>query len=204
MISARIPFAGFYHSIWDQEIDQWLENQADWHQTLGDREIIWNAIYDNTDFSAARLAIAQAYFKHFVWWLGDSLELPVEGEFEALTSPRYYNFSTDKIFALLPESVLQAVLDELRSKDNETLVGTFADMFTSRDGFASFYDPQVPSKPIEEWDHNELYALLCAWVRFQAVDDIDFELFDNMGEAVSAACDAACDWAETGLQDELA
>lgn len=200
MISARIPFAGFYHTIWDGEIDSWLDQQADWYAERHghDRDKVWNELYDGTDYGEAHLGIAKAYTAAFGEWLGETLEREVELTFEQLSKPRYYNFETDRIFAEADESVFQTILDELRAKDNETLVKAFEGAFTSRSGFASFYDPVVPDKPIGEWDHNELYVLLQAWVKHNDVDDIDGELFDGMHEKIAQICDEACS-AKIGL-----
>ncbi len=201
MISTRIPFAGFYHSIWDQEMDNWLEQQADWYADNkdADRQTVWDQLFEATDFGAARLTIARAYAEAFGCWLADTLDITIEGEFDGLSSPRYYNFETDRVFAKMPESVFQTILDELRTKDAETLAKAFRDAFTSCSGFISFYDPVVPAKPIADWDHNELYVLLQAWIAHQDVDDIDYELFDGLHERVAAACDEACDWDKVGV-----
>lgn len=191
MITARIPFSGFYCSFWDREIDNWVE------QSGHDIE----AIYDAADFSGARLDIAKAYADEFVDWLAESLDREVKAEFVEMTSPRYYNFETDRIFVSVEEGALQAVLDDLRSKDYETLAKAFRDQFTSRSGFISFYDNTVPSKPLAEWDHNEVYVLLCAWVNHRGVEDLDFELYDRryLYEQVSRACDNCVDWGKIPL-----
>jgi hypothetical protein len=193
MISARIPFAGFYCSFWDGQIDNWIDQQTE------NNGHDLDAIHDAADFSAARLDIAKAYAEEFIDWLGDCLDQKIVGEFEELTSPRYYNFETDRVFVKLEEAAVQQVLDDLRAKDYETLQKAFEAQFTSRSGFVSFYEPVVPSKPLAEWDHNELYVLLCAWVAHQGVEDIDFELYDRriggLYEQVDQACDACVDWA---------
>jgi len=181
MISARIPFAGFYCSIWDQEIDHWVDQQAEYSGE--DRD----DVSDRMDYGSARLGIAQAYTEAFADWLGETLDREVTLEFETLSSPRYYNFETDRIFA--KGDVFQTIFDELRAKDNDTLAEAFRKAFSNYDGFISFYDPVVPSSPIGEWDHNELYVLLCAWIEHNDVDDIDRELFEGLSEKIDQICD---------------
>ena len=183
MISARIPFAGFYYSIWDSEIDHWVEQQAE-HTGESVEDLS-----DRMDYGTVRLEISKAYTEAFAEWLGETLEKPVTLEYEQMSSPRYYNFETDRIFA---KGVIFAdILDELLSKDVDTLMKTFRGAFTSRSGFISFYEPALPAKPIEEWDHNELYVLLQAWIAHQDVEDIDQELFEGLSEKISQICDSA-------------
>lgn len=187
MITTRIPFAGFYYSIWDDITTQYVERE--------DERLDGESIADHMDYRQAHEGIAQLYAGAFAQWLGETLDRPVDYEFDALTSPRYHNFETDKIFIRLPEDVLQAVLDDLRAKDSETLAETFRDFLTSRDGFISFYSNEVPSKPIGEWDHNELYVLLEAWVAHNGLDSgIDHELYEGVYEKADAVCEAAVDW----------
>lgn len=188
MISTRIPFSGFYCSIWDDITTQYVE--------LQDEQLDDQSLYDHMDFRQAHEGIAKCYAAAFAEWLGETTEQPVEYEFEELASPRYYNFETDKIFVRLPEAVLQAVLDDLRAKDNETLVQTFRDYLTSRDGFISAYSSEVPTKPIGEWDHNELYVLLEAWVSHNLSGGLDYELYETVCEQADAICEAAVDWSK--------
>lgn len=182
MISARIPFAGFYYSMWDREIDSWIDQQSE-HTGVPVEDI-------KLDYGAAKRGIAKAYTEAFAEWLAETLEKPVTLEYEELSSPKYYNFETDRIFA--KGVVFADILTELRSKDADTLAKAFRDAFTSRDGFISFYEPVVPSKPIGDWDHNEVYILLLAWIDHQGVENIDSELFEGLCEKIAQICDESC------------
>jgi hypothetical protein len=179
MLSARVPFAGFYGSIWSEEIDHIQEMEFDDEYRLAEqyprlaaipqRERDMQRLYDVLCFDAASYglmhdAIADAYTDAFAYWLWESLDLgsdPVEYKYEEMTSPKFYNFETDRIFAKFPERIFQAIIDQLGP---EEVAAQFKEMFTSRSGFCSFYDNTPPEKPLAEWDHNELYALLEAWV----------------------------------------
>lgn len=186
MITARIPFAGFYCSIWDDITTRYIEQE--------DERLDGESIRDHIDYPQANQGIARLYADAFAKWLAETLERPVGYVFDAMTSPRYYNFKTDKIFLRFQPDALQAVLDELRAKDHDTLDKTFTDLFTSRDGFVSFYEPTLPTKPIGEWDEVELFALLTAWVAHQAVESIDHELYEQVAEQADAVCEKAVDW----------
>jgi hypothetical protein len=84
-------------------------------------------------------------------------------KFESLESPKYYNFSTDRIFAEID-------LEELRDiRFNKVDFATFEkhakEMFTSRDGFASFYDPDISTwGDFDDWDHNQYTCLIEAYI----------------------------------------
>jgi hypothetical protein len=217
MLSCRIPFAGFYGTIWEDAYDREQEQLVEvWEEhrrfgiggypqaldTIGLDHIRWadlhEVLFDASDFSVYQREMAREYAAEFASWLADSLDLPdLPFEFEEVTSPAYYNFETDRVFAKVSEATLAAIRDQL----NGQLADTFKRMFTSRDGFISFYDTEVPTKSLSDWDHNELYALLSAWVEVQLADQrqsIDDVLWDwrisGLYEEVYRAHDAAVDW----------
>lgn len=106
----------------------------------------------------------------------DLFGFPTEMVFEEMTSPREYNFETDRIFVQIPHHVLQRIFD---LTDTLELKASFARRFTSRSGFWSFYDPVIPEKPLEDWDHNELGTL------FSHLDlEPDAELYAVLDECV--------------------
>ena len=174
---------------------------------------------DHTDYAATFRTIAKDYAQAFGVWLDDTLDLTphqgadgrrVRGEagavFNRLDSPRFYNFETDRVSALIPLPVLQMVADrtfgpEADDKARETFEATVVDRHTSYDGFASHYtnDPEAfMAKPIAEWDHNELRTLIEAWARINDVEPgrLDMTIFDggDMGGAISTAWEANVDW----------
>ena len=219
MLSVKVPFAGFYGSIWDQaedsEYEQILENWKDCEDRdrladLGKRfvyrpptehewDIIAAALFEVTNHSKYRDYMARAYASEFASWLSASIDSPdMAFEFEMTSSPREYNFETDRLFAKFALSDLQRVYDTLPS---ETLAAVIADNCTSYDGFSSFYSADADDwtgKPLAEWDHNELGILMLAWIRHMGVKSIDDELWDwrcgGLYEEVGRACEAAIDW----------
>jgi hypothetical protein len=112
------------------------------------------------NYSAAFLAISGGWVKAF------SKETGVPMEMESLSSPREYNFTTDRLFVLIPEQECRRLHSELF--DSEEFADVVDGWFSSRDGFASFYSNDLESeewrKPVEEWDHNQIGALLAALV----------------------------------------
>lgn len=224
LLSCRIPFGGFYESLLSGELDnhqtQEIEYFAgqdgtDLSETIGNyapelaeiapalpegklAEALADAFWDATDYSKAYAYLARQYAEEFTNWLADTLEGDVATEFEEMVSPRFYNFGTDRLFVGIGESALQEIAETLHRDAPDLLPETFRKMFTSYDGFISHYDNTVPNRDLSLWDHNELYALLNAWVEFNEVENIDFHLYDystgGLYEDVYRAHDLAVDW----------
>lgn len=188
----NIPFAGFYHSIFsgllDNEEESWVENQNEDEDWPDDLEIdLRHHVFYNMDYGLAHQSIARDYVWAFNDLASDILGFSTNMIFKEMTSPREYNFETDRIFVQMPLYVLQRIFSR---SDKEALHATFQARFTSCDGFVSYYEPQIPDKPLKQWDHNELGTLLMS-----ALGEInDMDLYDKMGEAGYHAFDRGMDW----------
>jgi hypothetical protein len=163
-------FPGFYESILTSIIDREMEYEM---QESGDN---YDEIEKRFDYGEAMESVARGWVQAFAQETG----VPVE--FESLKSPRQYNFTTDRVYVLLPESYVIKMREEV---DPNTLRSVVEKYFTSCDGFISHYSPDIEDdswkRPVTEWDHNELMALLDAWLTDLGHDDWDFEetLSDN-------------------------
>lgn len=147
-LEARIPFDGFYHGY-----SNYLLEDAEERLNEGqDTELSY-------DWQKACNAIAEAYTEAFEDLLSEWTQKPIKLKLIKLTSPQYYNFDTDKIYASISEDDLKYLYSVI---DLAVLSDTFKDLFTSRSGFISFYANEVPQKPVTDWDHNELFALITA------------------------------------------
>ena len=80
-----------------------------------------------------------------------------------MTSPREYNFTTDRIFANVSlDDIKKLFAARLSQWGIESLQESIDNEFKSRSGFSSFYDDfctEWQDKPIENWDCNELSIL---------------------------------------------
>lgn len=167
---ARIPFAGFYETLHDHELDDAL-NQMLSDESGNPNENLVARAYDLVDWHAAQTAYAKAYAENFC------AEFKIEATFESMTSPREYNFETDKVWIEMTETEARRILGETNDK---SLRDTAKEMFTSRSGFISFYSPDIDTwGDIAEWDHNHLYCLLSAYAE-QETDHSDG--FDSWAE----------------------
>ena len=181
LIEIQIPFAGFYYSIHSDQIDSELEDMPDyWANSMPCDMPGWlvDMFFDAADWSAAHDFYAKEYAESFCAEYLDDV-----GEFSAMTSPREYNFETDRIFV----KVTRAAIARLwRGADRGTLTRIAGDRHTSRDGFASFYSPEWQTwGRLSEWDHNQLMTLLLAYLETERGEEWDqwaeYALVEDLG-----------------------
>ena len=149
-LEVSLPFfQGFYHTELEDLMDREIEQEAEFN---GKEVEYLNDIYN---FQAAMNAIAKGWVKAF------SQEIGIQLEYGDLSSPKEYNFTTDRVFASIPVSEVLK-LEYLRETDEFKTI--LRQWFTSYDGFISYYDNDPEGdkwqRPLAEWDHNELSALL--------------------------------------------
>lgn len=191
-LSVCIPFSGFYESLYSSEIDQqeeqWCENEAEYRQAedgipselhLTAREY-GEELFHCVDYRTVHLAVSQTYAAAFNTVASDALELPLNLKYEAMTSPREYNFETDRIFCDMPLSVARKLFARSRADNHAALTAQIKKRFTSYDGFISGYPNNLESwldKPLTDWDHNELGTLLLACLDLSGADDLRMDVY---------------------------
>lgn len=187
MPEINIPFPGFYES-WlseaiDREIEQFAENRCeDENESFPPELRIEESEYHDAtlmpmDYSAACNHVARAYLGEFDVWAAESLGLGETCGFEwsLMTSPREYNFETDRIFAMAPREFVAKLLRISRADDHDTLCRVIRERFTSRSGFISHYVPDLAAWGLpSQWDYNQLGTLLTACLELSGADDESF------------------------------
>lgn len=185
--SALIPFAGFYASWHDQAIDDAEEQLFSDDDGEVFNQKLYEMFWSNLDYSI----VHQKYAKAFVDLLATKLGFPLE--FEEMTSPREYNFGTDRLFAKLNGADLAKMLRVLREVCNSSVWTTRLDdkiteECTSRSGFISSYPNRISLWPrIANWDHNHVGIVLscyCDLMREQSKLPLEEEMVDE----ISADC----------------
>lgn len=156
-------FSGFYESIHDGVFDD-EENQI--------IEDYPGHGYDDFNFKCDWIAYSKNYAAAI------SREIGLKLEFMELTSPREYNFTTDKISVYIDTKTLKKISSVLNSY---TLKNLIKRRFTSRDGFISWYSNNIEEwkeKNVKDWNCVELGTLLDAWLVENEFDsesnDLDF------------------------------
>lgn len=165
-VDIQIPFSGFYESWHDEKTSEAVESAFNYnHETDEDQEVP-DAFY-NADINWG--AIQNEYAKHYAEAFGEELGLDVK--YEEMTSPREYNFTTDRIFVSVPKEQIDAIKDKVfADKEGRKAV---EERFTSRDGFWSHFSNDLND---EEWTKDVLAecqygAILDAYVDMQHRDD---------------------------------
>lgn len=155
-----------------------------------------NLLYQHADYSAAYHAIARDYvaaFDHLageafgmtrpatrrVWREGGMVSETYAADsigmtFESMDSPREYNFSTDRVYGLIPLKVMRELFRRSKAEGHATLAAVVAERFTSYNGFISSYrsnlgDWLAEAGRLQDWDHNQLGTLLIAGLRLAGV-----------------------------------
>ncbi|NNM74766.1 hypothetical protein [Enterovirga aerilata] len=172
-VSIEIPFPGFYHSILSDELDYVEEQEIEYfaeHRQAEEgvpEELRLDAfeygdiLMRHTDYSVAHERVAKAWVDGFNLVAEEMLGFNPGFVFEETTSPREYNFETDRVFARCPVDTVR----KLRAMvDPDRLAEVMRERHTSRSGFISFYSPDLADWPddVTEWDHNQLGTLLRA------------------------------------------
>ena len=206
----NIPFSGFYDSLYSAIIDGWVEQTAEHYcgeQADGLPEDLKleeadfaEALTDAMTYSIACRNIARSYADVFNREVSEVIGFDLRLQFGDMTSPRFYNFETDKIFCAIPRATVAKLFQRSRADGHSTLEKVIARRHTSRDGFCSFYRSDLESwleKGWQNWDHNELGTLLRAvmelsgWDRDDELDRLYYGVDDDgcFGEI-----DSAMDW----------
>lgn len=142
-----VPFSGFYCSIHDDEMDQALKQEFTDCQGNENAELAYRA-WDSMQWGNVRNEYAKEYAGNFAYEFGIKTL-----EFESLTSPREYNFSTDRIFCHIDYAELCGIVKTFDLAEFSAFV---RERFTNRDGFISFYPADLAEwGKIESWDHNQ-------------------------------------------------
>jgi hypothetical protein len=167
-----VPFTGFYNSHHDCNLDYALDSmfsddRGEAIQKLRDRA------FDLVDWGLAHRLYAERFTECF------SDEFKIDLTFKLLSSPKYYNFSTDRIVAT---TTLRQMLKVYHKVDKAKLRARVKERFTSCDGFISHYPNDLSDWPkrLGEWDLNQLETLLQVYVGYDDQNwDVPFDEFDR-------------------------
>lgn len=179
-VELQIPFTGFYHSLHSAAFGNAEEQDFDHLAECLNQDVpewLCDLQRDTADYTNAHFEYAKAYATAFCAEYLDG------GRFSGFTSPREYNFETDRVFVEVP---LSTVIELHLKTPQDILNRLAAERHTSRDGFASSYSPEVDTwGPVDTWDHNQLMTLLIAYLENERGEEWDMwaehELTEDFG-----------------------
>lgn len=178
----QIPFAGFYEAhdrhMLEYEFEQTFADpdtgcEVNLVPMFGDEvaRLFWDRVHSCIHWAGVYEAYAAEYVDAFL------TEFDLDGEFADMSSPRYYNFETDRLFARITRDSLAKIAREvLRSPSGLRLFETNCALrHKSRDGFISHYDYRWKTwGRVSEWDHNQLATLLLSYAEIEKGGDWEF------------------------------
>ena len=102
-LESTIPFDGFYESFISDDIDHQIGQQIEWDTDIYDLNEDEQQVLEDSYLSVNRSSfynrIAEDYTNFYIDALNERLKgFTLKAKFKLLTSPREYNFSTDRIF----------------------------------------------------------------------------------------------------------
>jgi hypothetical protein len=148
-----LPFSGFYETLHAECLESALES------TFTDEE--GNPTLETAYLKVSWKKAHEGYAK--VYTLAMSELTGLDFKFESITFPREYNFESETLYANVAEKAVQRLFATTNTPGLSTLA---RERFTSRDGFLSFYSPDLTNWPQDPttWDHNQLGCLLQAYL----------------------------------------
>ena len=189
-------FPGFYESALDAMIDDEIESVFNTDDS-GCNSNIPSAIYGGSgveyhvDYSEAHIALAKEYLSAWMEQFKGETGIALDYEYESYSSPRYYNFETDRLFCWISDASIAALFEASAADNHKQLAEHIAARFTSRSGFISSYPNDLESwleKPVAEWDHNELATLLDAVLSIHCDESQQEQLFNTWELMESFRC----------------
>lgn len=214
-LSVNIPFMGFYETLYSRAIDdeqeQYIENYIEYRQAEEGipqelritADELNDIMFDVTTYRDAYQAIAQTYVGAFESYLSELVGFKVPMAFEEMTSPKFYNFETDRLFANIPYTRLARLFLLSKRENHERLKACIEERCTSRSGFHSYYSNELDDwleKPLSQWDHNELCILITSFLP----DDWEWEVYNIASEhSFYEEWECAVDWGKLDERVEL-
>ena len=213
-LSVNFPFPGFYESALSGEIDRqaeyFAEHEADEGQEDCPAELrldaseIADILFDVTSYRDCYRAAAKTYFEYYCRLYSDETGIEInDSKFEEMTSPREYNFTTDRIFGLVPRKAIADMLRTVRREEYSYLESEIKSRFTSYDGFLSGYSNRLSdwlAKPVSDWDHNEIGTLLLAAARANGFDpdsgETTYQIIDDCPDGFCREWESGVDFAK--------
>ena len=188
-LESTIPFDGFYNSYISSDIEHQIGQQIEWDTDIYDlneneQQILWDN-YLTINRSYFYNQIAEDYTNFYIEILNRRLKgFTLKAKFNLLTSPREYNFETDRIFIDIEKNHAIDFIKYIIKNYKKELEKKIQDRFTSRSGFYSYYKNSIDlwTKDFKEWDCNMIGT--CFELFNLEEEDINYSLREYLSERI--------------------
>ncbi len=188
-LESTIPFDGFYNSYISSDIEHQIGQQIEWDADTYDlneneQQILWDN-YLSVNRSSFYNEIAEDYTNFYIDALNDRLEgFNLNAKFNLLTSPKEYNFETDRIFIDIEKNHAIDFIKYIIKNYKKELEEKIKQRFTSRDGFWSHYKNGLDlwTEDYSEWDYNQIGT--CFELFDLEEEDINYSLREYLSESI--------------------
>ena len=196
-LESTIPFDGFYESFISADIDHQIGQQIEWDSDMYDLNEDEQQVLDDSYLSVNRSSFYNQIAEHYTDLYIDALNERLKGftlnaKFNLLTSPREYNFETDRIFIDIERDHAIDFIKYIIKNYKKELEEKIKQRFTTRDGFISFYKNSIDlwPKDYSEWDCNmigtcfELFDLEEEDINYSLREYLSETIMDNLGNTL--------------------
>ena len=188
-LESTIPFDGFYESFISDDIDHQIGQQIEWDSDIYDlnedeQQILWDS-YLSINRSYFYNQIAEDYTNFYIEILNRRLKgFTLKAKFNLITSPREYNFETDRIFIEIEENHAIDFIKYIIKNYKKEVENKIKERFTSRSGFWSHYKNGLDlwTNDYSEWDHNQIGT--CFELFDLEEEDINYSLREYLSETI--------------------
>ena len=188
-LESTIPFDVFYESFISADIDHQIGQQIEWDTDIYDLNEDEQQVLEDSYLSINRSyfynQIAEDYTNFYIDALNERLKgFTLNAKFKLLTSPKEYNFETDRIFIEIEENHAIDFIKYIIKNYKKELEKKIQDRFTSRSGFYSYYKNSLDLWPKNylEWDHNQIGT--CFELFDLEEEDINYSLREYLTETI--------------------
>ena len=188
-LESTIPFDGFYESSIGSDIDHQIGQQIEWDTDIYDLNEDEQQVLEDSYLSVNRSSfynqIAEDYTNFYIDALNKRLKgFTLNAKFNLLTSPREYNFETDRIFIDIERDHAIDFIKYIIKNHKKELENKIKERFTSRSGFWSHYKNGLDlwTNDYSEWDHNQIGT--CFELFDLEEEDINYSLREYLSETI--------------------
>ena len=196
-LESTIPFDGFYNSYISSDIEHQIGQQIEWDSDMYDLNEDEQQVLEDSYLSVNRVSFYNEIAEHYTDLYIDALNERLEGftlnaKFNLLTSPREYNFETDRIFIDIERDHAIDFIKYTIKNYKKELENKIKERFTSRSGFWSHYKNELDlwTKDFKEWDCNmigtcfELFDLEEEEINYSLREYLSETIMDNLGNTL--------------------